>query len=185
MSMHNITQPHFHSAALPPVEMALGKLRLRRFRPDDRNALAELANNYKVSRYLAAGFPFPYTLDDADAWLQKVGAEDTALNFAIEFEGSLAGGTGFEDFDQSGGMAVFGYWLGEKFWGRGLATQAAGLMLDYAFGPLGLKAVEARVDSRNYASIKVLAKNGFAIKKSITASATPGIYMMVRLNRPN
>ena len=54
-----------------------------------------------------------------------------------------------------------GYWLGEEFTGRGLATAAAGELLAHAFDDLGLHRVEAGTLVDNVASQKVLARNGF------------------------
>jgi [ribosomal protein S5]-alanine N-acetyltransferase len=54
-----------------------------------------------------------------------------------------------------------GYMLRRDCWGRGIATEAAGLLLDFAFGELGLHRVFAVVDEDHPASIRVLEKLGF------------------------
>jgi RimJ/RimL family protein N-acetyltransferase len=46
-------------------------------------------------------------------------------------------------------------------WGRGIATEAARLLLDFAFGEVGLHRVFAVVDEDNPASIRVVEKLGF------------------------
>jgi len=53
-----------------------------------------------------------------------------------------------------------GYALHPDFAGRGLATEGARVMLDIAFGRLDLRRVIGRVDARNQASARVLAKLG-------------------------
>jgi RimJ/RimL family protein N-acetyltransferase len=53
-----------------------------------------------------------------------------------------------------------GYMLRRDCWGRGLATEAARLLLDFAFGELGLHRVFAVVGDDNPASIRVLEKLG-------------------------
>ena len=50
-----------------------------------------------------------------------------------------------------------GYWIGKRYWGRGLATQGLALLLE-ALGPRELHACTA---SENLASARVLQKNGF------------------------
>jgi RimJ/RimL family protein N-acetyltransferase len=54
-----------------------------------------------------------------------------------------------------------GYMLRRDWWGRGIATEAAHLLLDFAFGELGLHRVFAVVDEDNPASIRVVEKLGF------------------------
>ncbi|HEX5335062.1 MAG TPA: GNAT family protein, partial [Propionicimonas sp.] len=57
--------------------------------------------------------------------------------------------------------ASMGYWLDQRATGRGLATMAAGELVDLAFGELGLHRVEAGTLPHNLASQAVLLRNGF------------------------
>ena len=57
--------------------------------------------------------------------------------------------------------AYLGYSIGERWNGRGLATEAVGLAVDFAFDGLFLHRVQAAVMPRNTGSIRVLEKNGF------------------------
>jgi [ribosomal protein S5]-alanine N-acetyltransferase len=57
--------------------------------------------------------------------------------------------------------AYLGYSIGERWNGRGLATEAVGLAIELAFGELALHRVQAAVMPRNAGSIRVLEKNGF------------------------
>ncbi len=54
-----------------------------------------------------------------------------------------------------------GYMLRRDCWGRGIATEAARLLLDFAFSERGLHRVFAVVDEDNPASIRVVEKLGF------------------------
>jgi len=54
-----------------------------------------------------------------------------------------------------------GYMLRRDRWGQGITTEAARLLLDFAFGEVGLHRVFAVVDDDNHASIRVLEKLGF------------------------
>lgn len=58
--------------------------------------------------------------------------------------------------------AMIGYALARAHWGRGYAQEALRLALDHAFGALALNRVEADVDPRNTASIRLLERVGFA-----------------------
>lgn len=181
------------------------KLKLRRLRPADRVALARLADDEMVSRYFTSTFPSPYTLADADAWIEKHCAVAEPTQFAIEVStetskesaeaadkempggmpeempGELAGCAGFEADAQNPKNAVLGCWLGRKFWGRGLATAVTGLLLDHAFKVMKLHLVSATVDSRNHASLRVLRKNGFSIQRILLKPEGPDIYLMQML----
>ena len=57
--------------------------------------------------------------------------------------------------------ATLGYFIGQHFTGRGLATQAVRLVLQVAFENLSLHRVQAAAMPRNLASIRVLEKAGF------------------------
>ena len=59
------------------------------------------------------------------------------------------------------GRAVLGYSLHPDLWGRGIAREVATLALDFAFGPLGLRRMEADVDPRNLPSVRLLESLGF------------------------
>ena len=57
--------------------------------------------------------------------------------------------------------AYLGYYIGAEFAGKGLMSEAIGLMLRFAFKNLKLHRVEANVQPHNLASIAVLRKNNF------------------------
>jgi ribosomal-protein-alanine N-acetyltransferase len=58
-------------------------------------------------------------------------------------------------------FATLGYWMGEDFAGRGLMTEAVGVLLPYFFDTLGLHRLQAAFLPHNQASRRVLEKNGF------------------------
>lgn len=57
--------------------------------------------------------------------------------------------------------ASLGYWVDERWTGRGVATRAVALMLETAFTALSLHRIHAGVGVDNPASAAVLARNGF------------------------
>lgn len=57
--------------------------------------------------------------------------------------------------------AYLGYWIGAPFAGQGLMRAGLRLLLDRAFGPLGLHRVEANIQPRNLASIGLVRSLGF------------------------
>ncbi len=82
---------------------------------------------------------------------------------AIEAGGELAGCIGVElQTDISRISAELGYWIGEPYWGRNIATMAVAQMTDYTFAYFpGIIRIFARVFEYNVASMRVLEKNGF------------------------
>ncbi|HEV7180807.1 MAG TPA: GNAT family protein [Candidatus Baltobacteraceae bacterium] len=135
---------------------------LRGWREGDVPALALLADDWDVARNLRDAFPFPYTLEDARDWIGRNARAGEPVNFAIEVEGELAGGIGVILGDaERRGTGEIGYWLGKRFWGRGIATAAAGAFSEYVFGRYDLRRVEAHAYGSNAASQRVLEKCGF------------------------
>ncbi len=57
--------------------------------------------------------------------------------------------------------AEIGFMLSRDRWGQGLMSEALGALLDYAFGELELERIEADVDPRNEASLRLLERLGF------------------------
>lgn len=144
-----------------------GVVTLRRYRGEDREQLIRIADNERVSRYLDYRFPWPYTPEDADMWLDLVEKENVTCNFAVEWEGQLVGGAGLEPMKgMYSGTAEFGYWFGEPYWGKGLATRAATLLADYGLNELLFIRLQAIVFNENPSSMHVLEKAGF-VKEGI------------------
>jgi RimJ/RimL family protein N-acetyltransferase len=65
-------------------------------------------------------------------------------------------------FSEQSGRADIGYGLAREHWGRGYMNEALTAVVDHAFGPLGLRRLEADIDPRNAASLKALERLGFA-----------------------
>lgn len=84
----------------------------------------------------------------------RVRRDDTNVYKTIVSEGEVAGNV--LSFVRDGRRFV-GYWLGREFWGRGLATQALGELVD----ELTDRPLYAEVSTNNVASIRVLEKCGF------------------------
>lgn len=147
------------------------RVRLRPFRVIDAPALADEANDFAVARTLRDYFPHPYGIDDALRFIERAqegGAP--ATQFAIEADGEVAGVMGaFLGEDVMRHNVEIGYWLGRRWWGRGIATAAVRLICDYAFDELGAKRVFAEVFGNNPASIRVLEKAGFGLEYRLPA----------------
>ena len=64
-------------------------------------------------------------------------------------------------------VAEFGYAVHPDHWGRGIATAAARLALDHAFGVLKVLRVQATCDPANVGSVRVLQKIGMHLEGTL------------------
>jgi ribosomal-protein-alanine N-acetyltransferase len=150
----------------------LGDLCVRSWCKADLAALLRHANNPKVANNLRDQFPHPYTRHDGIDFLDYARTQDPECSFAIEYGGEVLGGVGFHmGRDISRISAEMGYWLGEDFWGKGLATRAVTAMSEWAFESYKLTRVYAFVFSHNVGSIRVLEKSGFEREGLLRRSA--------------
>src|SRR5438046_5553989 len=109
---------------LPPSSFILTGS-LRPYRDGDQADLVRHANNPNVARHLRDLFPQPYTWADADQWIRRVVKDTPAHNFAICQNDQVIGGIGLvPGSDIQRVSAEVGYWIGEAFWGRGIAAAA-------------------------------------------------------------
>jgi ribosomal-protein-serine acetyltransferase len=88
-------------------------------------------------------------------------ASGAGLSLGIWVEGDLAGVVGLGDVQAPNRSAMIGYWLGAGYVGRGLATDAVRVLLDYAFDELGLNRVEITCPSENAPSRAIPERLGF------------------------
>ncbi len=157
---------------IEPVRLTLATCVLREFRRGDEPSLVRHANNRKVWINVRDSFPFPYTPADAKGWIRL--ASNEALNhvFAIDVDGFAVGAIGIKPGEDVHRLsAEIGYWLGEEFWNRGIATDAVQAVAQYAFESLGMVRVHAAVFEWNVASMRVLEKAGFTKEGVLSKSA--------------
>jgi len=138
---------------------------LRNFVLGDEKEMVEVANNKNIWRNLRNTFPHPYTIQDAESWIQSSVQSARNNTMAICLTDNLEkviGGIGIHPgTDVSYKTAELGYWLGEPYWGKGIGTEAVKLITEYAFKNFDLIRLEATVFAWNPASARVLEKNGF------------------------
>ncbi|HLM83672.1 MAG TPA: GNAT family N-acetyltransferase [Candidatus Bathyarchaeia archaeon] len=140
------------------------KFILRPFRMSDAKSVAFHVNDKAIIRNLS-NLPYPYSLKDAKDWLKtKAGdyrqKEPAEIVFAIEIDGEAVGSIGLHKIVR-GHKAELGYWLGKKYWGGGVMSDAVNKVVDFGFKKLNLRRIYAKVYSFNKGSMRVLEKNGF------------------------
>ncbi len=142
--------------------LSCGNIILRRLEDNDKEALAQLANNKKIWDNMRDYLPHPYTIDDAVFFINLTKQENPQMSFAIEFDGNFCGMVGLiPQQDVYKRTAEIGYWLGEPFWNKGIITTAVRLITDYGFNEVDFIRIHTGVFEYNIGSMKVLEKNGY------------------------
>ena len=138
---------------------------LRNWNSSDVESLVENANNYRIATNMRDQFPYPYTLEDGKSWLEVASTQDINCFLAITLNNIAVGGIGLnlgEDIERI--SAEVGYWLGEKYWGKGITSSAIKGIVEYGFSDLGLERIFAKPLEHNTASRRVLEKNNFKLE---------------------
>lgn len=134
---------------------------LRPFAQSDAASIARHANNPKIAANVRDRFPNPYTLTDAQRFFAAATGDEETI-FAIDVEGEAAGAVGLipgTDIERC--AAEIGYWLGERYWGRGITTEAIQTITDWAFPHFELTRIFAKPFVENIGSIRALEKCGY------------------------
>ena len=96
-----------------------------------------------------------------DAHWRRILADDTLTKKTIVYEDEVAGN--MLSWQQEG-QRLIGYWVGQEFWGKGLATRALAELVE----ELPTRPLHAWVATSNVASVRVLEKCGFVVVASRT-----------------
>ena len=141
--------------------IATPRLVLRRPDKDDVADIAFLANNPKVAS-MVARMPYPYHVADARSFVERNaagGPNGGVYAVTMRATGRFIGCAGL-DTSKGNGLEL-GYWLGEPFWGQGLATEAAHALVDLAFNDSTVPQITAACRLTNPGSRRVIQKSGF------------------------
>ncbi len=149
------------SPEVRPALLRTDRLVLRPFLEGDAPDVFAYAQLEEWSRYHLPSIPFPYSLEDAEAFIASMLDKpwETEPNWAIVLREQVIGGLGLT-LQSPEPLAELGYSLAPAHWNRGLTTEAARAALDYAFYVLPVETVVARADARNTGSWRVMEKLG-------------------------
>ncbi|ESY44833.1 GNAT family N-acetyltransferase [Mesorhizobium sp. RSR380A] len=138
--------------------------------------LVELAGNRHVAEMLAR-MPHPYGEAEARAFLAMTRSRRAGIAYALTLAGTdiFVGCAGLNMTDR--GLEL-GYWIGELYWKRGYATEAAHALVDLAFQRTSIQVLQASTRVINPASRRVIHKCGFqyagqGMLNSIVAGQVP------------
>jgi [ribosomal protein S5]-alanine N-acetyltransferase len=159
---------------------------VRPWRRGDVDALVVHANDAEVARQLRDRFPHPYTRANAVAFIQH--ATEEPGNLAIDVDGEAVGAIGYiSGSDIERYSAEIGYWLGRRYWGRGIATDALRTLTEHLFREQHLLRLFALPFADNAASLRVLEKAGYEREgllrsSSVKHGAPRDQYMYARIS---
>ncbi len=138
----------------------MSKVELRYQRLGDAKRFFEIATNPNFI-YLDLKVK---TLDDEKKWLKsnpQKRKDNVAWNYTILFNGKVVGAIGLRINLFRKHIGEIGYFIDEKYWGKGITTKAVKLIEKEGFGKIGLSRIEILMRPENKASEKVAKKNGY------------------------
>jgi len=154
------------------MHLQLCSCTIRSWQVSDAESLHRHADNRNVSKQLRDRFPYPYGIEQARLFLDFIARQPTPTVWAIDVDGEAVGGIGIEpDTDVERVSAEIGYWLGERFWGRGIATEALKAVTAEAFTRFDLTRLYAVPFADHTASVRVLEKAGYVREGHLRRSA--------------
>lgn len=144
--------------------IATERILLRELTDDDVPALFEIFSHPEVMRYWSS--PPLKSTAQARALLEHIRESFRKQDLfqwgiALQNENHIIGTCTLAQLDASNRRAEIGYVLARTYWGQGLMHQALPALVDFAFTTLMLNRIEADVDPRNAASLRLLERLGF------------------------
>src|SRR5713226_2248019 len=149
-------------ALAAPYFLKSGRLGFRCWSPEDLPLALALWGDINVTRF----FGGPFSEEEIGRRLER---EITRMNtHGIQYwamhllaDDEHVGCCGLRPYRLEEGVPELGFHLRPKYWGRGVANEAARAVIPFAFETLGAKALSAGHHPGNVASKRVLEKLGF------------------------
>jgi RimJ/RimL family protein N-acetyltransferase len=158
----------------PPPTLTDRVVRLRPWRQDDAPAIFSACQDPEIARWVP--IPWPYREPDAQSLIDASAAgwrDGTAAHFAIAdattdtIQGAI---TRYgPDADRGSHRATFGYWVAAEARGRGVATRALTLIVDWTLATTDVVRLDLEIFAGNEASAKVAANCGFTPEGTLRA----------------
>jgi len=153
---------------------------LRELRASDAKDLLASLGTSEVTRLIS---PPPPTVDGFEkfiAWTNRQRAAGTSVAYGITLKGSdtVIGLFQVRSLATRFDIAEWGFALGSDFWGTGIFTEAARLVLDFAFDIIGVYRMEAKAAVQNGRGNGALQKLG-AVQEAVLRRSflRNGVYL--------
>ena len=135
--------------------IVISRVRLREIAEDDLPGIYEFSLDPDANRLAAT---LPRSAERFDAHWKSVLADPDVVARAIVVGDRLAGSISCFQRD---GLPYVGYWVSQEFWGQGIASRALALLLS----EVAIRPLHAEVATSNRASMRVLEKCGFVVRR--------------------
>ncbi|MDD4983933.1 MAG: GNAT family N-acetyltransferase [Candidatus ainarchaeum sp.] len=141
-------------------------VKIRKPKLSDAKPLQELINDKTVLKQIS-GYPYPCPLsrmkkdvrDGIKGW-----ETGKSYSFTILADNETAGSIILENPNKDNGCYDLGFFVGRKFWNKGIATEAIRQIIKFGFKDLKLYRIQADNDSDNPASGKTMKKAGLKLE---------------------
>jgi RimJ/RimL family protein N-acetyltransferase len=158
------------------------RLRLRRWRDSDLPTMAAWSADPRFMRHMGRG---PLSWDESVAGFARVQRHWDEHGFGLlavedRASGALIGRAGVQFHRLWSADPEVGWGLDPAWWGRGLATEAGGACVRWAFETLGFSRLVSITTPDNVASQRVMAKLGFRLLQEL-ADPLLGISLLVHV----
>ena len=170
------------------------EIELRILREEDASALFALTDGNR--EHLRRWLPWvdaTKAVDDTLRFIKEAEAQlrrNDGFQAGIGYRQELVGVAGYHYWNWSNRKTEIGYWLAERFQGKGIMTRACGALVDYAFDKLGHQRIEIRVAAGNVRSRAIPERLGFVqegvLRQAEWTLGRPGdqvVYGLLRKDR--
>ncbi len=104
----------------------------------------------------------PLSLAQEEAWYEKMLADPTVRNFAIELEGQHIGGAGFQNIDRRNASAEMSLFIGPpELRDQGLEQDVMSTLVRFGFEQMNLHRIYLRTLADNERAVHLYEKAGF------------------------
>jgi len=147
------------------TELSGQRVVLRRFRPGDVDEFVAYRSRAEVARYQSWDAPYPW--EEGERFVREImtrhpdmAGEWFQFAVALRATGQLIGDCAAMPNADDPSQCEIGFTIAPGYQGRGYATEAVRLLVDYLFTALGKHRVTACCDARNAASVALLERLG-------------------------
>ena len=163
---------------LPVLSGAM--ITLRELRAGDGKDLLSALGTAEVTRLISPPPPSVDGFEKFIAWTNRQREAGKSLAFGVTLKGSdtVIGLFQVRSLTSAFDVAEWGFALGSDYWGTGIFTDAAQIVLDFAFDVLGVRRLEAKAAVKNGRGNGALQKLG-AVQEAVLRRSflRNGVYM--------
>lgn len=137
---------------------------LRSFTVGDAEAIYEAVKRNTAHLHFMHWITPDYSLDSAREFIERSVASagsGESVSLGLFEDGKFIGSIGYVNFDTVNRRTEIGYWIDSAFEGKGIVSEAARRLIEFAFVGLGMNRIEIRCLAENVRSAAVASRLGF------------------------